>query len=627
MPQPALHRFEHNGRRFAIDPDACFCFECDDISWDVLAYYPQETANRIAHLLADRHDPAVVAEVVSELDWLRATKAILKVPEPEQIAKQYEVVRGLHTVTVRLHQPPDAAIVDQAAALLLGRAGEQKHLTLTLLCPATRIGRDAPRLVAPCQRALTAGSRAGKQLTVALRATGVPATASTPGLEPHALDLQITCTGRPGSTEVIASVRECFEQFGKARFDRLKGLPGQMQAADEGVSGQAILRPGTPELAPAVEALDNAGFSRIAIDLDQVYTAHPESDPAAMQTGLEQAAVYYANRLLRHHYFRLDPIAGVFRHIYEGEGVFRADPTGTNALAIDTDGAIYPNPAWFGWERHRLGSLDTGIDEAALARFEDLGALTTPACMTCWARGLCGGGPAVVHEALSGTWRTPHEPWCNAQRDWLEGAVSAFNVLSSAGVNFTRVYKQLGPVKRPSLFSMAKTAFRMQIGLRPIAEADAALLARWESWNDAAYFTAAERSMFLTTSYDREMDALYPPAYEQEFMLLKKDGQPIGLLRVRPDRIPGTARAWIYLHNPADYADRGVRRSFRTVLKEAAGQEALRRITVAAGPKEAALAEFLEAAGFALAGVEREALYLHAAYHDLRIFSAALDQL
>ena len=31
-----LHRFERGGRRFVLDPDTVFCFQCDDISWDVI---------------------------------------------------------------------------------------------------------------------------------------------------------------------------------------------------------------------------------------------------------------------------------------------------------------------------------------------------------------------------------------------------------------------------------------------------------------------------------------------------------------------------------------------------------------------------------------------------------------
>lgn len=613
MPGPVLHTFERDGRRYAIDPESCFCFECDGVSWDVLAHYPHETANRIAHLLRGRHDPAVVMEVVSELDWLRATKAILKTPKSDELARRFEVEHGLRHLDVLLGPAPDWSVAERAAMLLLARAGAQKDLTLVYRLPA---GTADPALLAPAaEQAQQAARLAGKRLTVAVRLEDLPLRGETT-LDGHAAALQLEL-----GTE--ARPRPALEAFARARLDRIKGLADAVQPETPGVSGRIILRPGHAEMAAAVERLDQAGFMVIELDMDHAYARCGE--PLEVSHGLHAAAAYYANRLLRHRYFRLDPVAGVFRRIYHGEPALREDPAGTNALAAGPDGAIYPATAWAGRDEFRMGSLEEGVDEARLGLFEDAGALTTPGCMRCWARGLCGGGRVVVHEALSGNWRAPHPPWCDAQRAWLEGAVSAFNVLSSAGVNFTRVHGQLGALKKPSLFTLAKAAFRMQIGLRPIEEADAALLARWENWNEAAYFTCNERSMFLSTEYDREMDALYPPAYEQELMLLRKTGAPFGLLRVRPEPIPGTARAWVYFRREEDYAGAGIRRSFRTVLGEAAGQQKLRRVNVPAGPNETALAAFLESIGFALEGVEREALYLHGAYHDVRVYGMAFN--
>ncbi|HNR30532.1 MAG TPA: GNAT family N-acetyltransferase, partial [Candidatus Hydrogenedentes bacterium] len=319
----------------------------------------------------------------------------------------------------------------------------------------------------------------------------------------------------------------------------------------------------------------------------------------------------------------------LFLRIYQGEPVRRTDPVGTNELAVDASGGVYPSRLWMGNPAFRAGILEEGrLDEALLKRFDDVGAVTTPACMRCWARGLCGGGVAAVHHALSGNFRLPHAPWCDAQRAWLEAAVAAFNLLAARGVHFTRIYQNLGRAGRPSLFQLARAAFGARVGVRPLEEGDAELLTRWENWNEAAYFLCTESGMFMATRYDREMDSLYPRDYEREFMLLRKTGAPIGLMRVRPDRIPRTARAWLYLRDQADYADRSVHRGLRHILEEAAKQTAeggLRRITVPVSPSEDALAGFLDALGFQREGVEREALYLHGRYHDVRIYALNLD--
>jgi len=100
MAEPALHRYERDGRRYAVDPETCFCFECDAVSWDVLEHYPHTTLNRILHLLRDRHPEKEILEVAGELEWLRAAKSIFSVPKQEDYVKRFDIERGLKRLTV-----------------------------------------------------------------------------------------------------------------------------------------------------------------------------------------------------------------------------------------------------------------------------------------------------------------------------------------------------------------------------------------------------------------------------------------------------------------------------------------------------------------------------------------------
>ncbi|HIJ65503.1 MAG TPA: GNAT family N-acetyltransferase, partial [Candidatus Hydrogenedentes bacterium] len=405
-------------------------------------------------------------------------------------------------------------------------------------------------------------------------------------------------------------------------------LAKTLQPEAPGVAGRIVVCPKHPEFGGVVPALDNAGFKIIELDLDGAYAADPRLEPQTMLAGLSQSAVYYAEKLRAHNYFRLDPIAPLFWRIYNGSPQPRSDPAGTNELAVDETGHVYPSWRLMGREEFRLGALQDGIiDEERLAEFENVGSVTTAACMRCWARNLCGGGTAAVHHALTGSFRTPCPDWCNAQREWMAAAVSAFNILSSAGVNFSRVYNTLASSAKPSLFALARAAFRMTVGMRPIEEADAAMLARWENWSDAAYFVYDESAVLMATRYDREMDALHPRGIDHELILLRKSGAPFGLLKIRPEQTPGTARAFVYLRNEADYAADSVRRGFRAILKEAGAQQSLRSFTVPAMKWEKKFAEFLLALGFSKAGTQREAVYLHGHYHDVDLYAGCTEKL
>ena len=655
MAREQLHRFEYNGKRYAIDPETCFCFECDEISWDVLAHYPETSINRINHLLRDTHPPMELNEVVGELEWLRATKAILPAPSKEQLQKEFEVERGLKRLTVELPAPgetggdgaarsasapgkagwrgwlrsnkasvaepvaPSASVQAQRAVeLLLSRSAAQSALHLEFIEPAAV--RQPALLAECCVSASHLARLGGKTLTVSvllrdLRVEGLP-----DALKGHVLGLRVSLPSED------AEVKTVLDRLAEGRYGSLNALSKLVQTLGKhDAEATVIVRPGHPGFGGVVEALHQAGFPAMELDLDGAYIAQPNLDPAGMVEGLSECAVYYAEQLLRHRYFRLDPVAALFKQIYEGKPNARSDSSGLNELAVDADGDLYPSGRMLGWEAYRAGNVNTGeVDEEALRPFEDVGARTTGVCRRCWIRNLCGGGRAAVHHALTGSFRTPHEPWCASQREWMAAAVSAFSLLSSQGVNFTRVYGAIGQRRKPSLFTMARAAFGMTVGMRPIEESDAERLVRWENWSETAYFLFTETGAFLATRYDREMDALHPQMIEQEFMLIRRNGDPFGLFRVRPESISGAAMAWIWMADEDDYRSSSVQKGFRALLKQASSQQEIQRVSIPVIRRESPLAEFVQTLGFEHAGTIREAVYLHGAYEDVDLYRGVL---
>lgn len=654
-PTPArstrIHRFEHAGRRFAIDAETCFCFECDAISWDVLEHYPALPINRIYRLLEDRYDRKELEEVVGELEWLRATKSILSVRKPDEQAKAFEVERGVRRVTLILPKetaasapglswlrfgarssPLDvsnmqnrrALLLQDAVRLLLGRSQNQNELSLELV---ERQGIDDPREVASlCLDVLKSGRLAGKKLTIGVRVDDVTLAKLPESLAVHSLAAVLEFSGAEHR-----DILSCVETLAGAVSGTLAHLAKALTPEAPGVNGRIVVRPGKAEFQDVARILDEAGFSAIELDVDGAFVAHPSLDPKVVLKSLDDTAVYYAQRLLSQRYFRLAPFASVFWRIYNGKPHPRTDPAGTNELVVDESGNVFASrglmEATAKNDAFCLGSVSGGaLDEDRICRYEDVGAWTTSACLKCWARNLCGGGTVGVHHALTGSFRTPHQPWCDMQRAWLAASVSAFQQLSSQGVHFDRVYKSLGRrVEKPSLFALARAAFTMSVGVRPIEEADAKMLVLWENWNEASYFTCHESGVLLGSIHERETDSLHPRGTEQELVLIRKTGEPMGLFKVRADTMPGVARAWLYFRNASDYASDSIRRGFRAVLDEASRQQSIKRLVIAVRQEETDLQAFLEAIGFTKAGVQREALYLHGRYHDALTYRLALN--
>jgi uncharacterized protein len=633
MPPEAIHLFELNGQRFAVDTESCFCFECDAVSWDVLAFYPDTPVNAIVSRLADRHSAKEVLEVVGELEWLRSTRSILPVAKPDEVMKAFEFKPGLRAMSICLPTPVGAEAkarrrwlgrsdnsqrvpadwLDAAVALLFSRSGDQKAVDLELVAEGDLA--QAHEIARYTRQAAAHARLAGKALSIAVRVRNITPQGLPAALQGHTLSVRL-------ELDEPEAIEERLAAFSKALRGSLKRLAQVLRPAESTAGGRIILRPDSPAFAEAVPALDDAGFAVIELDLEGAYVAHPDLKPDEMLPAIGQTAVYYAERLLKHHYFRLDPIASLFWRIYQGQGVTRSDPAGVYALAIDADGAIYPSLAFAGQEAFRLGSVpEAQFDDEAQKTFEDVGAVTTPACIRCWAHHLCGGGSAAVHQALSGSFRHPHEAWCDAQRAWLHAAVAAFSRLSAAGINFTRLYNTLGRAAQPSLFTVVRAAFRMHIGLRGIEENDAARLTEWENWSESAYFLFNDTGLLLATRYDREMDALHPRGMDRELMLVRRNGEPFGLLKMRPDKTPGLAHVSLFMRDERDFAADAVRKSFKTILKEVGGQQTFRRMMVPAAEHETALQGFLESLGFVREGTWRQALFLHGRYRDVHAYT------
>lgn len=612
MSDSSLHRFEQGGRRFALDTETCFCFECDGVSWDVLEHYPSAPVNHIVHLLREQHPAREVEEVVGELEWLRSAKSILPALGPKERLKQFELQAEVREVDVLLpdRDLPSPDLVSGALALLLGRSGARKAITLRLHAPLRPA--IAPALAAQVGRVFRDARLAGKELTVEL---SIPLS-SRKDLAGHEIFGSLYLDERAPLDTLIGGL------LAAGQIARLASLVNGVEGATAGVR----IVPRAEKLKDVVALIQAEGLTRIDIDLPGAYQRQDRPEPARMLAELQGLAVYYAQELHRGNYFRLEPLAGTFRQIYEGQPSARADLSGSHALALDGAGDWYPSRYFTGDPAFRLGNLADGrIDEGVRAPFDDLGTVVTPECMSCWARNLCGGGHSAIHHALTGAIRRPDPAWCEAQRAWFSAAVAAFNLLTSHGVNFARLYQSLEPRKKPSLWRMARMALTVKAGVRPIEEGDAELLTRWENWSGAAYFLANEYGTLLATRYDREMDSLHPRGIEQELMIVSRRNEPLGLLKLRPEPRLNAARLWIFLADPAGYGDNGLRKSFREIIAQASGTADLSSLIAPAGPGDPGLGAFLEAVGFKRVGTERQALFLHDAWHDLDIYALRRD--
>ncbi len=616
MQPPLLHKFQIGERRFVIDPDTCFCFECDHISWDVLEYYPREPLNRIYHLLEGKHPRKELEEVVGELEWLRVTKAILTSPTDETLMKEALDAPGLRRIIVSMDAGASSlqARVTQAGNVLLAASGTRKDITL-LLAFSDDADRDIEAVAASAHALKQAALFAEKKLCVAIE-TPLQAPRNEPeGAARYRLQAVLRENADLASRirEVMALRNSSFEKVADA-----------LQKSVDPERAVVVAHPNSARFHDMLKMLYEAGYRDTLLDIPDAYGATPQRDHAAIAEALTANATYYAKQLLQGRYFRAEPFATLFNAVHQGNPLKRVDDAGTEELAVDAAGRVFPSPDFMREAAFQVGVLPEGRrDENALRPFAHFGAAQMPVCRQCWARCLCAGGYAFIHWRLTGDPRTPDPAWCEGQRQWLAHVIDAFNTLAAAGVNFSHIAGAMVPGvrKKMSWLQAAKTAYQMRIIPRPLQESDADWLVQWENWNSAAYFVCNESGLLLAARYDREMDALHPRDVARELALTRHNGQPLGLLKIRPDTTgTGLAWAWLYMRDSAVYAESGVRRALRALLAETSRSHELQRILVPVTVPESELADCLQAIGFRQHGTQRQALYLHGEYRDVQIF-------
>lgn len=614
MACPALYKFEVDGKYFAVDTETCFCFECDRISWDVLDYYPHESINRIYFLLKDIHPRKEVEEVVGELEWLRATKAILKRHNDKALLGKISQISGLKRIVLQLDTSGRGLEwVSTVGTFLLARSGDETHLTVSVRGERSDFAQMAPHLNG-LEKIFIAARLAGKKFSVELDFPIHPVEKSEEGSSGCIFRCRILLSDYSD----LLALSESIATWPEKKIKEIAKEPQKWPRIDYCC---IVAQPISERCGMALQVLGAAGYTTSVIDLPMAWMMCPSTDPYALVDALKTNGTYYVEALKRRKSFLAEPFASLFHSIQEGIPCLRYDDSGTGTLAVDAQGKLYPSICFLGMEQFVWGNLSSGsFNESCQEMFRGLGVFQNPVCIECWARGFCGGGHSAIHYVRSNNVSKPEKNWCDAQRQWITHAVALFNQVSSSNIKFADIISGTLPApEKLSFLTVMKAIFTGRYSVRPLKEEDAPWLVQWQNWNRAGYFVCNETGMLLGTQYDREMDALHPLPFESELVLTQSNGNPCGLIKLRPIVEKRLVWAWIYLHKTAlDHPSVAIG-TLRQLLKEFTLSQPSFPILCPVTQEEIALKRIMVAAGFQHVGIQRKALYQKGGYHDVDI--------
>ena len=442
------HVFEVEGRLHAFDPVTGHFFRLDPVARDVLASWPERSAERLEALLADRHPAAAVRAAVAEI--ARQSESGLLAPaqvKPREKPAPERVTPRIRDLTLNVASGCNLRCVycwNQGGAY--GRAASQGRMDVPTALKAVdfMVRHSAPK------DALLVDFYGGEPLLnfEVLRAT----MDYCRGLEKdgkceRTFSFKVTTNG-------TLLTREMVEYFVRMDVSLGVSIDGRREVHDRtrvrpdgggtwetirdnvrpalaegkiGIAARATLAPPDLDMVAAVKALFGLGFRDTSVEFAS------EASPTFVPAGgirytaeddrrMRRQYVRFAKFYLKHALYRDDAIdVGlsnlVTRVLHQTR---RPSPCGAGShfLTVAEEGSLYPCIGFIGMPEYVLGHVDTGVDLDRLERFRHRMrsvVFEAPECADCWARTICAGNCPANNEQHNRDLYRPYARGC----DWL----------------------------------------------------------------------------------------------------------------------------------------------------------------------------------------------------------------
>ncbi|MCA1902462.1 MAG: SPASM domain-containing protein [Candidatus Hydrogenedens sp.] len=606
-----IHRFEKNGRYFAVDIKTPFCFECDKITFDVLEYYPEQTQTKILNLLASTYTRDELLEVWGELEWLRAIGSILKTQKIETWANTLTQTIGLHTISFLIGENIET-LIKETIPLTLLRAIPHIYAQTTFklnffmnpanIYPWTKIQKIIQQIL---------------QIFITINDKKISINLCIPLPEHIYEELKIN------------KEEKIFIVFEKITNDIYQKLTGNSTTDIKNVLNESYAKiwylPENIPFTTTVEKLQKYGTKKIVIDLFAPFILNPNLNIHTVYNEITNLSHYYAQQLIKRKQSIIEPFTELFKTIQQGNPVKRKDPAGAEEWFIADNGDVFGSYLYFLGNIHKLGNIyETEIPIQGSESIYRLGILATSVCSRCWAQNFCGGGCGAVHYCLTGKVTEPQTDWCNAHRKWIEDMIFLYQELNNSDALFTFEFPiKTIPTKTNKLTVLKhifRSFFKDYITIRPLKPQDETWLSHWETWNTSLYFTMNEGNILTTTQHEKEQDILTTNKTSEEFVITDKKSNPRGLLRIQPHKTPNLSTLFIYFHNPEDYDNTDIIEGFQLILEQIKTRFPENKWLVPVSNNDEKMKHFLEQLNFKRAGQLRDAIFFHNQYHPVDIY-------
>jgi uncharacterized protein len=448
-----IHKFKACDVNIVLDVNSGTVHVIDDLTYDVLDYYKDNTAQEVVSRLSSKYEPSEIKEAIEELKELESQDMLYSGgKEYENIAANWKsrkpVVKSLciniaHDCNLRCQycfastgeyhgkrEMMSMEVGKAAIDFLLKNSGTRKNLEADFFGGEPLMNFDVVKGIVEYAR--LEEKKYNKNIKFTITTNCVMLDEKTRNyINENMYNVVLSLDGRK---EVNDKMRKKVD--GSGSYDTI--LPKIQKMVEERGSKSFYVR-GTftknnLDFANDVLHMADLNFKNISVepvvsDEAEEYALKEEDLPKILEE-YERLAKEYIKRQKENNgftffHFMIDLNQGPCA-IKRMSGC----SAGSEYLAISPSGDLYPCHQFVGEEEYKMGNVFDGVQNPTLQQcFHDTNIFTKPECSECWAKFYCSGGCAANAYNFNGDIKKPHKMSCELEKKRVECAMAIKAIL------------------------------------------------------------------------------------------------------------------------------------------------------------------------------------------------------
>lgn len=439
-----LHKFEQNGMKIVVDVNSGAVHVVDQLTWDLLDYYPGEVDTAIEKFM-DKYEERNIREAWDEISGLNSQGLLYS--DDSYMDKVMNEKRETHTKALCLNIAHDCnircgycfastgdyhggrklmpfSVASKAIDFLLETSGSRKRLEVDFFGGEPLMNFDVVR-----QTVLYARERQkeyGKRIGFTITTNGTLLNSEIEEFINENMDnIVLSIDGRK---QVNDRMRKFVD--GKGTYDDIMPKLKSFVASrgDKSYYIRGTFTANNLDFCNDVLHLADQGFKEISIEpvvaeKERGYALREEHIPEIYREYEELARKYIEynenGKGFRYYHFLMDLDGGpcVYKRVSScGSGV--------EYFAVTPDGELYPCHQFVGRQEYLMGDVWKGVTNEELRQeFSENNVYQKDKCRECWARFYCSGGCQANAAAFNNDLKTPYDLECKLQKKRIECAI------------------------------------------------------------------------------------------------------------------------------------------------------------------------------------------------------------